>query len=227
VGGTGQGNAGFDFKQDITQIIDNFTYIRGAHNYKMGFDWQYIADERTSAPQFTYTFPTIEAYNAAKSGANPRGYTTMSQITGDLTFDMSTNVFSLFAQDDWQVRPSVKFLYGVRYDLYKYPAGLADAPLAQTHAFNTDGNNFGPRAGVAWAIDPKSVLRASTGVMFDQPILGGYEQALQLSGSPRAPVYSFNGTAAGAPAFPGGASTGTVAQQSPASCTPGGATCRW
>jgi Carboxypeptidase regulatory-like domain/TonB dependent receptor-like, beta-barrel len=215
VGGTGQGNAGFDFKQDITQLIDNLTYLRGAHSYKMGFDWQHIYDQRTSAPQFTYTFPTIDAYNAAKGGTSPLGYTTMSQITGNLSFDMSTDVFSLFAQDDWQLRPSVKVLYGVRYDLYKYPAGLADAPLTQSHAFNTDGNNFGPRAGVAWAIDAKSVLRASTGVMFDQPILGGYEQALQLSGSPRAPVYSFNGTTPGAPAFPGGATTGTIAQQSP------------
>jgi len=196
-------------------VIDNLTYLRDAHSYKMGFDWQHIFDQRTSAPQFTYTFPTVDAYNAAKSGANPFGYTTMSQITGNLSFDMSTNVFSLFAQDDWQLLPSVKLLYGVRYDLYKYPAGLADAPLSQSHEFNTDANNFGPRVGVAWAIDPKSVLRASTGVMFDQPILGGYEQALQLSGSPRAPVYSFNGTAAGAPAFPGGAATGTIAQQSP------------
>src|SRR5215831_2332977 len=29
--GTGQGNAGFDFKQNITQAIDNVTYIRAAH----------------------------------------------------------------------------------------------------------------------------------------------------------------------------------------------------
>src|SRR5262249_28653471 len=204
VSGTGQGNAGFDFKQDITQAIDNFTYMRGSHSYKAGFDWQHIYDQRTNAAQFTYAFPTIDAYNAAKSGANPFSYSTMSQITGNLSFDMSTNIFSLFAQDDWQLLPTVKVLYGVRYDLYKYPAGIADAPLTRTHEFNTDTNNFGPRVGVAWAIDSKSVLRASTGVMFDQPILGGYEQALQLSGSPRAPVYSFNGSAAGAPAFPSG-----------------------
>src|SRR5262249_22630165 len=51
--------------------------------------------------------------------------------------------------------------------------------------------------------------------MYDQPILGGYEQALQLSGSPRAPIYTFSGTSAGAPTFPGGVSTGTVAVQSP------------
>ena len=71
-------------------------------------------------------------------------------------------------QDDWQISPSVKLLYGVRYDLYKYPDGIADAPLAQTHEFNTDRNNFGPRAGVAWSIDDKTVLRGSTGIMYDQ-----------------------------------------------------------
>lgn len=213
--GTGQGNAGFDFKQNITQVIDNFTYLRAAHSYKFGFDWQYIYDERTNAPQWAYTFPTTAAYLAARSGAAPFGYTTMSQITGNLSFNMSTNVFSAFVQDDWQVAPSVKLLYGVRYDRYRYPTGIADAPLAQTHNFNIDKNNFGPRAGVAWSMDAQTVLRASTGIMFDQSILGPYEQALQLSGSPRAPVYSFNGTSPGAPAFPGTAASGTLTQQSP------------
>ncbi|HTI38827.1 MAG TPA: TonB-dependent receptor [Vicinamibacterales bacterium] len=215
LGSTGQGNAGFEFKQNITQVIDNFTYIRGVHNFKTGVDWQHIYDQRTSAPQFIYTFPTVDAYLAAKSGADPFSYSTMSQITGDLSFNMSTNVVSTFIQDDWQFRPSVKVLYGVRYDLYKYPAGLSNAPLDQTHSFNTDTNNFGPRVGVAWAIGREMVLRASTGLMFDQPILGGYEQALQLSGSPTAPVYSFNPTTPGAPAFPGGTNAGTLSQQSP------------
>ncbi len=215
LGGTGQGNAGFDFKQNITQVIDNFTYIRASHSYKFGFDMQNIYDERTAAPQFSYTFPTTTAFLAAKAGTTPRGYTTMSQITGDLAFNMSTNVFSAFVQDDWQIAPSVKVLYGVRYDLYKYPDGLANAPLTSTQSFNIDKNNFGPRAGVAWSIDAQTVLRASMGLMYDQPILGGYEQALQLSGSPKAPVYSFSGSSAGAPAFPNGVSSGTLAAQSP------------
>jgi hypothetical protein len=213
--GTGQGNAGFDFKQNITQVIDNLTYIRAAHSYKFGFDWQHIYDERTAAPQFAYTFPTVAAYLAAKGGAAPFGYTTMSQITGELSFNMSTDVFSAFVQDDWQVAPSVKVLYGLRYDLYKYPAGIGDAPLQSSREFNIDKNNFGPRVGVAWSVDAQTVLRASTGIMFDQPILGGYEQALQLSGSPRSPVYTFSGTSAGAPSFPNGVSGGVLAVQSP------------
>jgi hypothetical protein len=212
---TGQGNAGFDFKQNITQVIDNFTFIRAAHSYKFGFDWQHIYDTRANAPQFVYTFPTIAAYQAAKAGTNPFGYTNMSQITGNLSFDMTTNVFSGFVQDDWQIAQAVKILYGVRYDLYKYPQGIADAPLTQTHEFHIDKNNLGPRVGVAWSIDGQTVLRASTGMMYDQPILGPYEQALQLSGSPRSPVYTLSGTAAGAPAFPNGVTTGPLSVQSP------------
>ncbi len=219
--GTGQASADWDFKQNITQIVDNFTHVRGAHSYKYGVDWQHIYDERILAPQFLYTFPSVNAYNAAKSGTAPFGYTTVTQITGDLGFNMSTNVFSAFVQDDWQIAAAVKVLYGLRYDLYKYPAGLTDAPLEQTRDFNVDKNNFGPRLGVAWTLGSNAVLRASTGVMFDQPILGGYEQALQLSGSPRAPIYTFNGAAAaagqtpGAPAFPNGTPTGSLSQQSP------------
>ncbi|PWU21959.1 MAG: hypothetical protein C5B48_10760, partial [Candidatus Rokuibacteriota bacterium] len=215
VSATGQGSAGFDFKQNISEAIDNVTVIRGAHSIKAGFDWQHIYDARIAAPQWVYNFPSVAAYLAAKSGANPFGYSTMTQLTGNLSFDMSTNLYGLFVQDDWQVLPTVKVLYGIRYDLYRPPAGIADAPLAATHDFNVDKNNVGPRVGVAWSMNPDTVVRASTGLMYDQAILGGYEQALQISGSPRAPAYTFNGTSAGAPAFPGAASTGTLTTQSP------------
>lgn len=221
-GGTGQGNAGFDFKQNIWQVVDNVTKSKGAHAIKFGVDWQHIYDERTAAPQFLYTFPTLTSYLAAKSGANLFGYSSLQQLTGDSRFNMTTNTISLFVQDDWQVTPTIKLLYGVRYDLYKYPQGLANAPLTQTQSFNTDTNNFGPRVGVAWAVRPTTVVRASTGIMYDQAILGGYEQALQLSGSPKAPIYSFSATSPGAPAFPNGATaTGSLAQQSPWAVDPG------
>src|SRR6185295_14789750 len=129
--GTGQGNAGFDFKQNISQVIDNFTYIRSSHSYKFGFDWQHIYDERTNAPQFVFNFPSVAAFLAAKNGTAPFGYSTMTQITGNLGFNMATNIASVFVQDDWQISPKVKILYGLRYDLYKYPDGLSDAPLTQ------------------------------------------------------------------------------------------------
>jgi hypothetical protein len=211
ISGTGQGNAGFDFKQNITQVIDNFTFIRESHSYKFGVDWQRIYDQRTNAPQFVYNFPTVAAYLAARNGTNRLGYSNMTQVLGNLSFNMSTNIASVFVQDDWQVAPSVKLLYGLRYDRYRYPDGLSDAPLVQTQNFNTDRNNFGPRVGVAWSVDAQTVLRASTGVMYDQAILGGYEQAISLSGAPsRARPYTFTPTQVGAPAFPNSVSSGTL-----------------
>jgi hypothetical protein len=212
---TGQGDAGFDFKQNISQVIDNFTLLRGAHSFKFGGDWQHVHDERTNAPLWSYNFPTVASYLAAKSGASPFGYNTFSEITGNLSFAMDTNLYSFFVQDDWQIAPAVKLLYGLRYDLYRYPDGRSDAPLAASQSFNIDKNNWGPRVGVAWSANSTTVLRASTGVMYDQPLLGAYEQALQQTGSPRAPVYSFSGTQAGAPAFPGTVSSGSLSIQSP------------
>ena len=218
--GTGQGNAGFDFKQNITQVIDNLTYIRANHSYKFGVDWQYIHDERVNAPQWVYNFSSIANYLAAKNGTNPFAYSTMTQITGALSFAMNTNLYSLFVQDDWQIAPNVKLLYGVRYDLYKYPQGRSDAPLASSQNFHTDKNNWGPRVGVAWSLNPTTVVRASTGIMYDQALLGAYEQALQQTGSPRSPAYTYNGTQAGAPAFPGTVSTGKLSIQSPFTVDP-------
>ena len=39
----------------------------------------------------------------------------MQQITGNLGLNFTTNLFSGFVQDDWQLAPTIKLLYGVRY----------------------------------------------------------------------------------------------------------------
>jgi hypothetical protein len=202
LGTTGQGGDGFDFKQNITQVIDNVTLLRGSHSYKAGIDAQFVHDERTSAPLLSYTFPSIAAYNLARSGANPLGYTNFSQVFGELSFEMDTQLYGAFVQDDWQVSPNLKVLYGVRYDLYNAPDGVASAPFDGNRSFGVDKNNFGPRAGFAYTLNPQTVVRASTGIMYDQPILIAYENALQFSGSPRTFTVSLTPTTAGAPGFP-------------------------
>ena len=62
---------GFDFNQGIWQVIDNLTWIRGKHGFKAGIDAQFIADDRVRGERFLYTFPTSDAYLAARSGATP------------------------------------------------------------------------------------------------------------------------------------------------------------
>ena len=201
----GRPSTGTDFKQQIFQVVDNFTWIKGSHNFKFGFDAQHVYDERITALNFSYTFPTIDAYLAAKNGTNPRGYTRFSQTLGDPYFDMSSNLYGMFWQDDWFVRPNVKVLYGVRYDLYDYPNANPDSPFIYDQNYVIDKNNFGPRLGVAWTIgdDGRTVVRASTGLMYDQPLLGAYENAIQQNGEPSRVTVGLSPTAAGAPAYPG------------------------
>ncbi|HXH07233.1 MAG TPA: TonB-dependent receptor [Vicinamibacterales bacterium] len=200
----GSADAGFDFRQDIWQIIDNFTWIRGTHGYKIGFDFQLVRDGRTATLVRSYTFPSVDAYLAALSGANPRSYTRFEQTLGDPSFEMSTRLYSFFVQDDWRVTPDLKLLYGVRYDLYDWPAGVADAPHELSRAFRTDADNWGPRLGLAWALgrDRRTVLRASTGLMYDQPLLAAFENAIQQTGAPARFNVVVGPTTQGAPAFP-------------------------
>src|SRR5690349_6826744 len=100
-------SVGFDFNQGITQVIDNLSWIRGRHALKAGIDAQWIADRRTRGEQFVYTFPTTAAYLAARSGANPYGYSTLQQIFGNRNAEYSSGFYGLFVQDDWQVAPRV------------------------------------------------------------------------------------------------------------------------
>jgi hypothetical protein len=202
-------DAGFDFRQGIWQVVENFTWMRGNHSFKFGGDAQFVHDERVTAPIFYYTFATQDAYLAAKNGTSPFGYSTFRQFIGVPNFTMNTRLYSLFAQDDWRLTPDVKILYGVRYDLYDLPNADPGAPFSSSRSFTVDKNNVGPRLGVAWTLGTSrhTVIRASTGIMYDQPLLAAYENAVQQNGV-RAVTAQVGPSSAGAPAFPNALSSG-------------------
>jgi Carboxypeptidase regulatory-like domain/TonB dependent receptor len=197
-------SVGFDFNQGITQAIDNVSWIRGRHALKAGVDAQFIGDERVRGEQFIYTFPSTSAYLDAESGVDPLGYSTLQQVFGNREASYDSAFYGFFAQDDWQVTPQLKVLYGVRYDLFDIPSArpFADNPLSQD--FTVDKNNFAPRAGLSWAIDPsgRTVVRASVGLMYEPPLLDFYDNAILNNGDPANFTVSVSGTSAGAPPFP-------------------------
>src|SRR6185503_6556793 len=209
----GDGNSvGFDFRQGIWQAIDNVSWIRGRHGFKAGIDAQFVGDDRVRGERFEYVFPTIDAYLAAKGGTAPLGYTTFRQDFGDLTASYSSAFYGFFVQDDWQLTPDFKLLYGVRYDLFDVPAARSFAANPYSKGFTVDKNNWGPRAGFSWSVDGlgtagggagRAVLRASTGLMYEPPLLDFYDNAILNNGDPRAYTVQLTGTSAGAPAFPG------------------------
>jgi len=207
---------GEDFVQGITQILDNFTLIRGRHSFKTGFDFQYVHDTRSVPLTSIYTFPTVASYQAAVAGTNRFGYTSFAQVIGDPNFEMNSKLFSAFIQDDWRLGADLKLLYGFRYDAYFYPEANASAPFSYSQSFKDDTNNFGPRLGVAWTLGEKKdqVVRASTGIMYDQPLLAIYENAIQQNGLPARTTFNLLAASPCAPAFPNELST------APGACAP-------
>jgi hypothetical protein len=201
----GDGNSvGFDFEQGIWQVIDNVTWVRGRHGFKAGLDLQFVGDDRVRGERFEYTFPTIDSYLAAVAGTSPLGYTTFRQDFGNLTASYSSAFYGLFVQDDWQITDRLKLLYGVRFDLFDVPSARTFAPNPYSQDFTIDKHNWGPRAGVSWSLDSqaRTVLRASTGLMYEPPLLDFYDNAILNNGDPRSYTVQLSGTSAGAPAFP-------------------------
>src|SRR6185312_13123093 len=179
-------STGFDFKQGITQVIDNVSWIRGRHALKGGIDAQFIADDRVKGDLFQYTFASNDTYLQAKSGANPFAYSNLQQVFGNTAVSYNSAFYGLFVQDDWQVTPQIKVLYGLRYDLFNVPSARAFAANPYSSDFTIDKNNFAPRAGVSWALDSsgRTVLRASTGLMYEPPLLDFYDNAILNNGDP-------------------------------------------
>jgi hypothetical protein len=207
---TGIGN---DFEQRNIQLVNNFTRLRGDHSYKAGINAQWIHDNRGTALPVQYTFPSVQAYLDARSGVNPRGYTTFSQTLGNPDFSMDNATVSWFVQDDWKLTSNLKVLYGIRHDLYLYDEGIPGSPYSET--FNRDSNNIAPRVGVAWTIDDRNVIRASSGINYDQVLLAIIERAYINSGlAARTSSFSLNPSSPFAPAFPNnlGALPPTVTQ---------------
>lgn len=192
------------FNERIWQILDNVSWSRGNHSFKFGGDLQIIRDQRTVTLATTYSFANVAAFLAARSGANPLGYDTFSQATGDPGIEFGAEYFFWFAQDDWRVRPDLKLTYGIRYELYNIPSARSNAPLPLSRKFNRDTNNFAPRLGIAYGLGPsnKTVLRASAGLFYDAPGLAFYQNAIQNNGDPLFRTFSLRPTDPGAPAFP-------------------------
>jgi hypothetical protein len=191
--------------QITNQFQNNLTWVYGDHSIKFGGGLNRINDTRRANVFARYTFPSIDAYLAARNGTNPRSYTNYVEAFGNPDIEYQSTFYNFFAQDDWKVTRKLKINYGVRYDLYVIPEADPSSPFTASQNFNVDKNNFAPRLGIVYALregDRPTVIRASTGIYYDTVYLDFYQRALLNNGSPRLFNFTFAPATAGSPAFP-------------------------
>src|SRR5256714_9795798 len=90
--------AGDVFTEKIPNFNENLTWIRGAHSFKWGGAWQQNIDLQKADSFTQYIFPSIAAYQSAKSGANPFAYSTVNVSNGGGVPTCHSVFFRLYGQ---------------------------------------------------------------------------------------------------------------------------------
>lgn len=146
------------------QIVDNISYTRGSHDFKLGADVSLIR-AKSFFPRNrdgNFTFATDAPFNAADLSTYPTQYVV---AVLDPNEELPNDLFSFFAQDQWRVRTNFTLSLGVRYDRERGFHKITGVP--------DDGNNFQPRLGFVW--DPwnnsRTAIRGGYGTYVDQSFL--------------------------------------------------------
>src|SRR5438093_3349926 len=153
------------------QVADTVTWIRGVHSWKIGADVNHDSIFNFFPGFFggSYTFNSLASFNRGIPNGSGESY--QQNFGGINTTGPETHPdileFAAFVQDEWRVRKELTVTMGVRYDLQSFKQPQLRNPDPQlaaggidTSFLNTDKNNFGPRLGLAWTPNSRTVFRA-------------------------------------------------------------------
>jgi hypothetical protein len=130
------------------------------HTFKLGWDYEHTKVDGVEANlQNDQLFATQADY--LQFGPVDAGFFLLLKI-GGLTpqaneIKLRNNYNGFWVQDDWKIRHNLTVNAGLRWDY--------------DSAFDKK-DNFSPRVGFAWSVDPKTVVRGSFGLFYDHFRLG-------------------------------------------------------
>jgi hypothetical protein len=164
------------------QYLNNFSYNRGSHNWKFGFEFR-----RTSVNQYfdlnhrgKLFFDSLDDFIAGTLSSS----STSSQTEGNSKRNTYQNSFAFYLQDNFRLSRRLTLNYGLRWDYYGVigeknnlfsildssnnlvPVGTGGGPSS---LYPKDYNNFSPRIGIAYDVfgTGKTVVRAGYGFAYD------------------------------------------------------------
>ena len=187
-------------KEDQYQIVNNWTKIFGNHSVKFGADLRYARNLRVPSDTSRVGQLNIGPGPTSNgSGSGGLGFATF--LLGDVTtfnryVSSSTNAKEFqkrvffYAQDTWHPTPKLTINYGVRYEFY-FPEAVngkgngalmnLDDGYIRVAGYGNIGSNmnwslpsnaWNPRFGIAYQVDPQTVVRAGYGRSFDIGVFG-------------------------------------------------------
>jgi hypothetical protein len=186
----------------------NYSWVQGRHSFKSGYEFQHIQTEvqdvnplygrDTYSGQFSRPagIAANNVYNLADFAFGLRSQYALSNI---LVANLRQNMHFLYAQDDWRLTDALTLNLGLRYE-YATPwveednilsnwdpdtrsmVIARDGSLSDRATIDPDRNNWGPRLGFAWSLDPKTVVRGGYGVAYVHFHRAGGANVLPING---------------------------------------------
>ncbi len=181
------------FDQKTFEIRDTLTQILGSHAFKYGIEFRREASDNdlSGNARPLFTFPGL--FNFANDAAVFEEIDVDPRTGGqaDARRNFRNNIYGIFAQDDWKVKPNLTLNLGLRYEYYspvreannrlsalvlgQGDRSLLDAKLKVVDTLtDPDRNNFAPRVGFAYSpqfwsfFKDKAVIRGGFGIFYNR-----------------------------------------------------------
>lgn len=161
--------------QNLYQLTDNVTWVKGNHSLKFGFDgWSAISPSQfiqRSRGDYEWNFLSDYLYDNYPDGIAQRS-------TGDATYYQNQQLLGFFINDNWKITQNLTLNLGLRYEYLTIPLSentqslnasasvpgliVFKSPTAQT-------DNLMPRIGIAYSpgTSGNTSIRAGFGITYD------------------------------------------------------------
>jgi hypothetical protein len=188
-------------REDQFQLVNNWTRTIGNHAVKVGIDLRYARNLRVPSDNDRTGLNNFASGPTSNGAAGGLGFATLAlgDVTAFNRYagtpsELNAKEFQprdfFYAQDTWRATPKLTLNYGARYEYYapERVNGKGNGALLnlQTGYLNVAGegsiplnmgvatakNTWNPRIGVAYQIDPKTVIRSGYGRSFDLGVFG-------------------------------------------------------
>jgi len=179
------------YQTAVTQLVDTFSFNHSAHAVKFGADlrWYQLNAIAPPSPSGSFAFTTT---GTNQQGVNGTGNAIASFLLGQVdSFQIDLQgsrirprdfIEEYFLQDDWKALPNLTVNVGARWTLH-HPSternnqgAVFNLATQQLQYLGRDGvprsarelhwNNVAPRIGLAYLLNPRTVIRSGYGIVF-------------------------------------------------------------
>ena len=175
--------------ENIYQIADTLTWIRGRHSLKFGIDFrrQQRNFYQVTAPRGFFDFGGVYTNDLSTANGGNGLADLLLGIPDANEQDFLQGLYptrywdlGAFVQDDFRIRPNLTINLGVRYNITSPANGrvgnfdLNRAVVVTSYGQNAvshagvqfDKNDWAPRIGLAWSVQRNTVVRSGFGMFY-------------------------------------------------------------